>query len=109
MIARRYIPAYYGLSLSSLHNKLPTDRLYLEWWLDSPHIYQKSEVGTGHDPLSCYRSYTDEVHSPAEITEWKHIGDAHAIKVQRDIREKLAKSFEIGLAIVGFHGKPDGT
>jgi len=37
-IVRTYIPDFYGVTTSSLHRNLPTDRLLAEWHLDSTRV-----------------------------------------------------------------------
>jgi predicted GNAT superfamily acetyltransferase len=37
-ISRRYIPNFYGITTSPLHRGLPTDRLLVEWHLDSKRV-----------------------------------------------------------------------
>jgi predicted GNAT superfamily acetyltransferase len=37
-ISRRYIPNFYGITTSPLHRSIPTDRLLVEWHLDSPRV-----------------------------------------------------------------------
>lgn len=37
-ISRRYIPNFYGVTTSPLHRGLPTDRLLVEWHLDSRRV-----------------------------------------------------------------------
>ena len=37
-ISRRYIPNFYGITTSPLHRGMPTDRLLVEWHLDSPRV-----------------------------------------------------------------------
>src|SRR5271165_6022935 len=37
-IARKYIPNFYGVTTSPLHRGLPTDRLLVEWELDSRRV-----------------------------------------------------------------------
>jgi predicted GNAT superfamily acetyltransferase len=37
-ISRRYIPNFYGITTSPLHRNMPTDRLLVEWHLDSPRV-----------------------------------------------------------------------
>ena len=37
-IARKYLPNLYGLTTSPLHLGLPTDRLWVEWQLDSERV-----------------------------------------------------------------------
>jgi predicted GNAT superfamily acetyltransferase len=37
-ISRTYIPNFYGITTSPLHRGIPTDRLLVEWHLDSPRV-----------------------------------------------------------------------
>ena len=37
-ISRRYIPNFYGITSSPLHRGMPTDRLLVEWHLDSKRV-----------------------------------------------------------------------
>jgi len=37
-ICRHYIPNFYGITASPLHRGVPTDRLLVEWHLDSPRV-----------------------------------------------------------------------
>lgn len=37
-ISRRYISNFYGVTTSPLHRGIPTDRLLVEWHLDSPRV-----------------------------------------------------------------------
>jgi predicted GNAT superfamily acetyltransferase len=39
-IGRRYFPNLYGITSSPLHGGLPTDRLLIEWDLESPRVLQ---------------------------------------------------------------------
>jgi predicted GNAT superfamily acetyltransferase len=59
-IARTYIPNFYGITSSPLHRGLPTDRLLVEWHLDSPRAI--SAISN----LSPSRTeYPVQVHLPA--------------------------------------------
>jgi predicted GNAT superfamily acetyltransferase len=49
-IARRYIPNLYGVTTSPLHGGLPTDRLLIEWDLESPHVIQTLAGGRRDHP-----------------------------------------------------------
>ncbi len=40
-VARRYIPNLYGVTSSPLHGGLPTDRLLIEWELESPRVIHR--------------------------------------------------------------------
>jgi predicted GNAT superfamily acetyltransferase len=101
-IARRYTAHYYGLSSSPLH-KLPTDRLHVEWWVDSLNLKQQQEL------LSSKSDHIKEVHVPAKTAEWKRIGDAQAVKVQQAICDELTTAFEQGFVILGFRLEQDGS
>jgi predicted GNAT superfamily acetyltransferase len=37
-ISRRHIPNFYGITTSPLHRGMPTDRLLVEWHLESPRV-----------------------------------------------------------------------
>ena len=56
VICRRYIADAYGPSTSSLHGRLPTDRLVAEWHLTSPRVRSRTESGrTGR--RTCFRPH----------------------------------------------------
>jgi predicted GNAT superfamily acetyltransferase len=50
--ARSYVLDYYGTTSSPLHGSLPTDRLELEWDLESPRVKRRLGEAAGVDPLS---------------------------------------------------------
>ncbi len=49
-ISRRYQPDFYGPSSSPLQGGLPTDRLYAEWWLNSPRVVNLLQRRASADP-----------------------------------------------------------
>jgi predicted GNAT superfamily acetyltransferase len=72
-IVRTYIPNFYGITTSPLHNNLPTDRLLAEWQLDSRRTIaaienipaaQPEPVATIHIPAQSEPIAT--VHTAAE-------------------------------------------
>ncbi len=44
-VATEFLENFYGITSSSLHHGLPTDRLAVRWELDAPHVQRLSEVG----------------------------------------------------------------
>jgi predicted GNAT superfamily acetyltransferase len=51
-ICRRYIPNFYGITTSPLHRGMPTDRLLVEWHLDSKRVIAAINDLTP-DPRDC--------------------------------------------------------
>ena len=51
-ISRHYIPNFYGITTSPLHRGMPTDRLLVEWHLDSPRVVAAINELTP-EPRSC--------------------------------------------------------
>lgn len=44
-IAREFQPDFYGITTSTLHHGLPTDRLIARWELDSPRVRERAAQG----------------------------------------------------------------
>lgn len=44
-VATEFLENFYGITSSSLHHGLPTDRLAVRWELDAPHVRQASQEG----------------------------------------------------------------
>ena len=97
-ICRRYQEDFYGPSSSPLQGGLPTDRLYAEWWLRSPHVEQTLR---GEQVVV---EEAERVHVPAEIYAWKREAShqKRARETQRQVREQLLTGFSRGLAAVGY-------
>ena len=107
VICRHYQPDFYGPSSSPLQGGLPTDRLYAEWWLDSPRVqrYMADEaIPHETDPV------IEEVLVPHAIHEWKRDPTLRkrALEVQRANREALQSAFSRGLAVVGYRRESNG-
>ncbi len=90
-ISRAYIPNLYGVTTSPLHGGLPTDRLLIEWHLESERVLRVLS-GEMIRPGNNIR----EVRLPAP----KH-GDR--AMVQANLREQFTASFNEGYVITGFH------
>ncbi len=96
VLARRYVPNLYGVSSSSLHGRLPTDRLVAEWWVDTPRV---SRV-LGGGPGSCGPAL--RLHVSAEIGELKRADPEQAREIQQRLRAEFEKAFAEGWIVTGF-------
>ena len=96
VVVRRYIPNLYGLSSSTLHGRLPTDRLVAEWWVDTPRVSRVLGAGPG----SCGPAL--RVHVPAEFGELKHAEPEQAREIQQRLRAEFEKAFAEGWIVTGF-------
>ena len=96
-ISRRYQPDFYGPSSSPLQGGLPTDRLYAEWWLNSPRVVNllRGEA----QPMEVIERVT----VPHAIYQWKQDSQQRGLAeaLQRNNRVALLSAFERGLAIIG--------
>jgi predicted GNAT superfamily acetyltransferase len=95
-ISRGYQEDFYGPSSSPLQGGLPTDRLYAEWWLRSPHVERM--LGGESVPSES----VERVHIPAAIYDWKRGSDARAAKTQTRVRGQLLEAFGRGLTAVDY-------
>jgi predicted GNAT superfamily acetyltransferase len=98
-LARRYAPNLYGVSSSGLQGSLPTDRLYAEWWMESPRV-QAAVAGKLLSPPLVERT----ILIPHSISCWKQSpGERQrALQVQAENRRQFEQAFADGLAVFGF-------
>ena len=104
-IVRRYHPDFYGPSSSPLQGGLPTDRLYAEWWMNSPHVLSRlAGESTEDDTLT-------RIEVPASIVPWKqHLSQRNlAIDLQTKNRLALQQAFAGGLAILDYERDAQGN
>jgi predicted GNAT superfamily acetyltransferase len=95
-IARKYLPNLYGLTSSPLHLRLPTDRLWAEWQLDSARVVA-AVSGLEKEPEAAPAM----IELPTELDRWKQSDTAEVAKVQARIREEFTAWFARGYAAVG--------
>jgi predicted GNAT superfamily acetyltransferase len=88
-IMRRYVPDQYGVSSSTLHAGLPTDRLVAEWWLGRER--------RPPSPASVVR-----LPVPTAIGEMKRNDREQALAIQTRLREQCLERFREGWIITGF-------
>jgi predicted GNAT superfamily acetyltransferase len=103
-IARKYLPNLYGFTTSPLHLGLPTDRLLVEWQLDSARV-AAAVSGLATEP----EDDSTTIELPAELDRWKQSDTGAVAKVQVQIREEFVGWFARGYAAVGVRKLPVGT
>ena len=95
-IGAKYLPNLYGQTSSPLHGGIPTDRLVIEWNLDSERVLRAL---SGEELLPASDAFRVEFPVAAG-------GSAMPIEdrlaVQGGLRERLLTLFEDGFAITGF-------
>lgn len=103
-ISRKYLPNLYGVTTSPLHMGLPTDRLWVEWQLDSARV-----VAAISDLAKEWKEAPATVELPAELDQWKARDMAQVARVQARIREEFTNSFARGYAAVSVRKTAAGT
>lgn len=100
-ICRKYFPNLYGITTSPLHRGLATDRLLVEWQLDSPRVV--SAIGNlAKDPSEAPAI----IELPADLERWQREDSAEVAKVQGRLREEFTKWFDKGYAAVALRTGP---
>ncbi len=94
-IARTYIPNLYGITTSPLHGGLPTDRLLIEWKLNSDRV----RLTLAEQPVARAPD-TREIRLPAPSLR----ADENA---QRAVREQFLLHFGEGYVACGFRKDGD--
>jgi predicted GNAT superfamily acetyltransferase len=104
-ISRRYQADFYGPSSSPLQGGLPTDRLYAEWWLNSPRVtgLLRGEA----QPVEI----VERVTVPHAIYQWKQDAQQRGLAqaLQTGNREALESAFSRGLAVLGYERDSEGN
>ncbi|HTC41604.1 MAG TPA: GNAT family N-acetyltransferase [Candidatus Acidoferrales bacterium] len=95
-ISRRYIANFYGITTSPLHRAMPTDRLLVEWHLDSPRV-----VAAINDLRAGSLTYPAQVHVPK--------GDVALIDVQSRLWQEFTAWFAKGYAVLGVRASGSGV
>lgn len=104
-IIRRYALDQYGVTSSSLHTGMPTDRCYPEWWLDHPRVHAILAGAPLPRPAIEAR-----IEVPNEIQELRRADVARAREIQKRVSAQFVQYFGKGLAVVGFErGGDRGT
>jgi predicted GNAT superfamily acetyltransferase len=96
-----YLPNLYGTTSSPLHGGLPTDRLVVEWNLNSAHV-QLALNGTGRKRPDDAIAIAIPVASTSVPIETRLAG-------QTKLRNELMRLIENGYAITGFEGNEEAA
>jgi predicted GNAT superfamily acetyltransferase len=100
-ICRKYLPNLYGQTTSPLHRGLPTDRLVVEWHLDSARVV--AAIGNlVKDPIEA----PAVIELPTDLERWQREGSPEVGKVQARLREEFTKWFAKGYATVALRTGP---
>ena len=102
-ICRRYVPNLYGVTTSPLHLGLPTDRLVVEWRLDSARVLA-ALAGQLPEPADAPAA----ISVPAELDQWRQTNSPELARVQARIREEFQGWFQRGYAAVGIRASASG-
>lgn len=101
VICRKYHPNLYGVTTSPLHRGLATDRLLVEWHLDSARVVAAIE-NLVKDPVDAPAI----IELPAELERWQREGSLQVGIVQARVREEFAKWFAKGYTAVALRTAP---
>ena len=136
-ICRRYIPNFYGITTSPLHRGLPTDRLLVEWHLDtkrvvaavndltpeprecSAHVYLPRPAairnavpfGRSSEPVAQGESAspTDFRGAPSDLQTAAPSATTSLIEIQSRIRADFIEWFSKGYAVLGVRSTVSGV
>ncbi len=101
VICRRYLSDAYGPSTSSLHGRLPTDRLVAEWHLCSRRV--RLRVGMDLKPATTALPAGSAVlQLPADIARIRAQSPSQAAAVQKDFRRQVSALFQRGFCVTAF-------
>lgn len=103
-ICREYLPNLYGTTTSPLHRGLATDRLLVEWRLDSARA-----VAAIQDLVKEPVEAPAVIELPAELERWQQENAPEVKRVQARLREEFTKWFAKGYAAVGLRTGPRGS
>jgi predicted GNAT superfamily acetyltransferase len=119
-ISRRYIPNFYGITTSPLHRGMPTDRLLVEWHLDSPRVIAAINELTP-EPRNC----PAHIHLPNSVLNAPAAGasectpatggqsaspaDNPLIELQSRLRAEFTNWFAKGYAATGVRSTLSGV
>ncbi len=100
-ICREYLSNLYGTTTSPLHRGLATDRLLVEWRLDSARAVAAIQ-NLVKDPVEA----PAVIELPAELERWQQENAPEVKKAQARMRKEFTKWFAKGYAAVGLRTGP---
>lgn len=103
-IVRRYEVNYYGEGLSTVFDSdVPSDRLFAEWWVSSPHV---ESALSGARPTA--ESTVDSVLIPENIDRIRADSVEECLSWRMRVREEFQQKLASGLIVRGLERK-DGV
>jgi predicted GNAT superfamily acetyltransferase len=99
-IARRFIPNCYGITGSSIHHGMPTDRLVAEWWLAS----DRAKAAVANRPVTTAAS-AERISIPHDLAKIKSSDLDAALQIQSEARRQFQKWFAAGYAAAGVENR----
>ena len=100
-ISRQYLPNLYGTTTSPLHRGLATDRLLVEWRLDSSRAVVAIQ-SLAKEPVESPAM----IELPPELEHWQQENAPEVKKVQSRVREEFTSWFAKGYAAVALRTAP---
>jgi predicted GNAT superfamily acetyltransferase len=100
-ICREYHRNLYGITTSPLHRGLETDRLLVEWHLNSARVVAAIE-NLVKDPAEAPAA----IELPAELERWQREDSLQVGVVQARVREEFTRWFARGYAVIAFRTAP---
>jgi predicted GNAT superfamily acetyltransferase len=103
-VTRRYEVNYYSEGLSTVFDSdVPSDRIFAEWWVSSPHV---ESVLAGKRPH--IESPAESVLIPEDINKVRAISVEEHLKWRLRVREGFQRTLTDGLIVRGFE-RAEGT
>jgi predicted GNAT superfamily acetyltransferase len=103
-LSRQFIPNFYGVTSSPLHRGLVTDRLLVEWHLDSKRVIAAINDLTP-DPTDSPAT----IQLPAELEQWKSANLSCIAELQTRVRTEFQRWFAKGYAATAVRFTPSGA
>jgi predicted GNAT superfamily acetyltransferase len=100
-ICREYHRNLYGVTTSPLHRGLETDRLLVEWHLDSARV-----VAAIENLVRAPAEAPAAIELPAELERWQREDSAQVGATQARLREEFTRWFAKGYAAIAFRRAP---
>ena len=102
-IIRRYEFNYYGEGLSSIFDSgIPSDRIFAEWWVRSPHV--EATLGGNRPPAP---GETSSVTIPEDISAVRAASIAAHLEWRLRVREDFLRETSKGRVARGFERDPE--
>lgn len=99
-ICRRYERSYYGDMRDHLNKGLPTDRFYVEWFLNSPRVYSRINHTKAPEPIEIYPTVNSTVVKNGCLcnVSWRPDHTENRIFVEVPNSFQTIKKLDMGLA-----------